>query len=104
MAADGVRQYWCRATTSALSRRESGFSRLFGKRSLFQIYDQGIVCGPLRIAYSEVERARIVRIWHWFLPVTVLHLSTPAGEHRFQFNPWASPEKHLNLLFEEADG
>jgi hypothetical protein len=103
--ADGeIPQYWCKATTSTKSRRPSGLNRMFGKRSLFQIYDEGIICGRLSIAYSEVEKALVRHTTHWFLPVTVLLLITAAGEHRFQFNPWAMPERHLKLDFEETDG
>lgn len=103
MAINNIPQFWCKATTSVNSRRPSGLNRMFGKRSLFQIYDDGIVCGRLSIVFSEVERAVVIRKKQWFLPVTVLQLTTPSGEHRFLFNPWAAPEKHLNLDFEEQN-
>ena len=90
------------------SRKESSeprasFNWLVAKRGWFKIYTDRVECGNWQIAYSEVQKVTLCRFRHWFMKAAVLHLETADGHYQFGFNPWASPDEHIDLQFEEKE-
>ena len=90
------------------SRQESSeprasFNWVIAKRGWLKVYPDRVECGKWRVPYADVRKATLYRFRHWFTTAAVIHLETADGHYQFGLNPWAYPEDHIDLDFEEKE-
>lgn len=90
------------------SREESSEPRaslnwLIAKRGWLRVYPDRVECRKWRIPYADVRKATLYRFKHLFMKSAVIHFETADGHYQFGINPWASPEDHIDLDFEEKE-
>ncbi|MCG8695013.1 MAG: hypothetical protein MI806_27715 [Minwuiales bacterium] len=100
---NGRQLYRCRCKGT---NRENGAPRhslnwLTARRGVFRVFDDHVRCGNWHIPYADVKQATIYKARQLLLPVKVLELVTENETYQFGFNPWAHPDRHMNLDFEE---
>ena len=91
----------CKATNREVSEPRYSHNWVIARRALFKVFEDRIECGNWSIPFSEVTEARLFQTRQMFIPVRMLHITTPSGSYQFGFNPWAHPEKHLGVEYEE---
>lgn len=69
------------------------------RRAWFRVYDDRVECGDWVIPASAVQDAVLYESRQWFMPVSVLAVTTAARTWQFGFNPWARVAEHLPFAF-----
>jgi len=68
-------------------------------RGGIEFYDDRIAWGEHVVRADEVSDAVVYKTKQWFIPVTVLQVSTEDGTWQFGFNPWVRVADHLPFAF-----
>ena len=91
------------------SDREAGVPRdsanwVTSRRGLFKVFQDRAEVGDWKIPFADVDRAVLYRFPYFpFGKASVLELEADGRTFQFGFNPWAHPEKHLQIPFEERE-
>ena len=101
MSGDRLYRCWCKATNREPGPPRHSASWVGAKRAWFEVYADRVECGAWTIPFADVRRAILYETRQWFIPVRVLAFSTATTNYQFGFNPWASPQKHIELEIEQ---
>ena len=92
----------CKGTNRESSEPRYSQNWLASRRANFKVFTDRIECGNWKIPFAEITKVHLYRSRQMFIPVKILHVTTSSGNYQFGFNPWAHPEKHLQVEYEES--
>ena len=92
----------CKGTNRESSEPRYSQNWFAARRATFKVFTDRIECGDWRIPFAEITGIHLYRSRQMFIPVKILHVTTSSRNYQFGFNPWAHPEKHLQVEYEES--
>lgn len=92
---------WCKATNAETGELRYSQNWLVARRAWFRVYDDRVECGDWRIPFESVTSTTLFRVRLMIGTAKGLRIETGTETYLFGFNPWASPEKHLDLELKE---
>ncbi|MEM9627090.1 MAG: hypothetical protein AAGA21_12715 [Pseudomonadota bacterium] len=92
-----------KGSRSEASEPRASFNWMVARRGFLKVYPNRVECGNWQVPYADVKKATLYRFRHMFMKAAVIHLETTDGYYQFGLSPWASPEAHIALDFEEKE-
>lgn len=98
------RRYRC---FTKVSRYEAGPPKrgvnwVLAKRAWFDVYDDHLKIGDVRVEYTDINKAVLYNVRWFFMTAYVMELHFDDKKFQFGFNPWADPAKHMKIEFEHV--
>jgi hypothetical protein len=92
-------QCWTKATDAEPGPPRYSANWPLARRARFKSYPDRIECCDWVIPATEVRDAVLYEARQWFIPVSVLAVSTEHRTWQFGFNPWCNVAAHLPFPF-----